>query len=92
MRRVPCPRSDADACDTLEIGAKGTVTAVAALLGQLLKRALFTVLSIKGDEMLDAQSIDIGVVCDALLGKVTAQIGTVGTDDKGQLCQRDVVL
>ena len=42
--------------------------------------------------MLDTQTIDIGIIRDALLGKIGTQIGTVGTNSRGKLLQREVVL
>ena len=43
-------------------------------------------------EVPDAQAVDVGIVGDALLGKVFAQIGAVGAYLLGQLCHRNVVL
>ena len=42
--------------------------------------------------MLDTQTIDIGIIRDALLGKIGTEIGTVGADSRSKLLQREVVL
>ncbi len=42
--------------------------------------------------MFDAQAIDIGVIGDALLMEVCAQICTVGSNRDAQTIQRHVVL
>ena len=49
-------------------------------------------LLVEAHEMLDAQSVDIGIIRDALLGKITAKIGAVGTQCVSELLQRQVVL
>ena len=43
-------------------------------------------------EVLDTQAVDIGIIGDALLGKVVAEISTVGANGNSQLLQGEVVL
>ncbi len=42
--------------------------------------------------MIDAKAVDIGVIGNALLGKIVAQIGAVGTDGCGELLQGKIML
>ena len=42
--------------------------------------------------MLNAQEINISVIGDTCLGKIGAEIGTVGANGRGQLLQREVVV
>ena len=42
--------------------------------------------------MLNAQAVNIGIVCDALLSKILADIGTIGAKGLTELCQCEVVL
>ena len=76
------PRGDGLAVKLFEGGGEGAVAPEPAREGQLLgcKRAMcFHILAVEPFEMSDAQSVDVGVVCNALLGEVLAEIGTVGT-------------
>lgn len=43
-------------------------------------------------EVLDTQAVDIGIIGDALLGKVVAEISAVGANGNSQLLQGEVVL
>ena len=42
--------------------------------------------------MLYTKTIDIGIIGNALLGEICAQISTVGSDGKGKLLQGEVML
>jgi|GEM_PF-5559102 len=44
------------------------------------------------DEVLDAQTIDIGIVSDALRSEIPAEIEAVGTNQLGKLIGGNVVL
>ena len=71
-----------------EGAAEGAVTAEAALLGQLLGNDILTgsnALLIETDEVVDAQTVDIGVVGDALSRKILTEVRAVGADDLRQL-------
>ena len=43
-------------------------------------------------EVLDTQAVDIGIIGDALLGEVVAEISAVGANGNSQLLQGEVVL
>ena len=79
----------------LEGKAEGAVAPIAAVAGQVLGcdgLPRFSRLAIETHKVLDTQTIDIGIIRDALLGKIGTQIGAVGTDGRGKLLQREVVL
>ena len=62
--------------------AESRVTAVATLLCQLLDSEITLVgdrLAIETDEMIDAQVVDIGIVCSMLTGEILTEIGAVGS-------------
>ena len=42
--------------------------------------------------MLDAQSVDVGIVSEPLHGKVLAEVGAVDANRCGELGKRDIVL
>jgi hypothetical protein len=44
------------------------------------------------DKVLDAQSVDVGIVSDTLTGEMLAQIETVGSNSLSKLWEGDVVL
>lgn len=72
----------------LEGEAEGAVTAVAAVTCQLLGDDSLSGgggFLTEGDEVVDAQIIDIGIIGDALAGEVLAEIGAVGADGLRQL-------
>ena len=79
----------------LESGAEGAIAAETALLGKGAGRSGLQptlVLTIQADEMLDTQTVDIGIIGDALLGKVGTEVGAVGANDNGKLLQGKVML
>ena len=89
------PRCHGGSHDLLECGAEGAVTAVAALRRELLGGECASVgrrFFVKVDEVADAESVDVSVIRDALLGEVLAQIGPVCADGSCQLRQGEVVL
>ena len=47
---------------------------------------------VETDEVLDAQTIDIGIVSDALRSEIPAEIEAVGTNQFGKLIGGNVVL
>ena len=51
----------------------------------------FDAIAVETHKVVDTQAIDIGVIRDALLGKIGTQIGAVGTDSRSKLLQREVV-
>ncbi len=42
--------------------------------------------------MLDAQTVDISIVCDIFQGKVVAEVGTIDANQSGKLRKGNVVL
>ena len=79
----------------LERGAEGAVAVEPALESELLGGEGALVchgLMIQADEVADAQPVDVGVVRDALLGEVLAQIVAVRADGLGQIGQGEVML
>ena len=79
----------------LEGEAESTVATVAAVVSQLLDcEGAFAgdSLAVELDEMLDAQIVDIGIVCRALHGEVLAEIETIRANSFGQLKQRQIML
>ena len=92
---VAHPRGDALPHALLKGVAEGAVAAVAAVVGQLLggeRLARGDGLMVAADEVLDAQAVDVGIVCEPLLGEESAQVGVVGADSLGELRQGEVVL
>ena len=80
---------------SLKGGAEGAIAVEAALLGKHDGRCgwhRILILMVEADEMLDAQTVDIGIIGDALLGKVGTEVGAVGTDDDSKLLQGKVML
>ena len=74
---------------------EGAVTAVAALLGQLLGNDGLSGsggLFVEAHEVVDAQVVDIGIVGDALTGEILAEIKTVDANRLSQLLQGQVAL
>ena len=64
------------------------VIAETTLVGQLLggNRLMFcNCLTVEVDEVLDAQTVDVPIVSDALRGKILAEIGAVGANQFGKL-------
>ena len=75
--------------------AEGAVTAVAAVAGQLLgSEGLLGLdgIAVVADKVIDAEVIDIGIVCDALMGEIAAEVEAVGADSLRQLGKGQVVL
>ena len=69
--------------------AEGAVAAEAALLGQLLGANVLLTgcdgLLVKTDEVIDAQTVDIGVVSVTLPREILAEVRTIGADGLRQL-------
>ena len=92
LRRHPCRYSLP--LELLKGNGEGTVTLETTLVGQLLGcngllcRQCITV---KLFEMGDAQTVDVGIIANTLLGEVGAQISTVGTNSLTELCQCQVM-
>ena len=42
-------------------------------------------LVVEVDEILDAQAVNVGIVCDALQSEMLAEVGAVGTNMFGKL-------
>ncbi len=79
----------------LESEAESAVAAVAALVGELLGREGLPgsgSLATEIHEVVDAQVVDIGVVMDALLGEILAEIEAVGANGLCESEQGKVVL
>ena len=79
----------------LEGERESAVASVTALVSQLLGCEATlggNGLMVKAHKMLDAQVVDVGIIGDAFLYEITAQIGAVGANGLGQLEQGQVVL
>ena len=79
----------------LEGEAEGAVAPVAAVVSQLFggEGTLGSdSLTIETDEMINAQVVDIGIVCRFLTGEILAKIETVGTNGLCKLGDGQVVL
>ena len=79
----------------LEGETESAVTLVAAVMSQLLcgEGAIGSdSLTIKTDEMFDAQIVDINIVTHTLTGEIMGEIETVNTNSLGQLRNSQVVL
>ena len=88
------PGCDRLAHALLERKAEGAIAAITAVDGQLLgrERTLGSdCLAIEADEMIDAQTIDIGIVGGVLAREILAEIGAVGTYLLGKLGHGQVV-
>ena len=95
LARLSHPHRHILAHALLEGKAESTVTTVAAVVSQLLDcEGAFAgdSLAVEFDEMLDAQIVDIGIVCRALHGEVLAEIETIRANSFGQLKQRQIML
>ena len=89
------PGGDGRSHDLLEDGAECAVAAVTALVGQLLGYhwlAGSDCLMVELDEVLDTQTVDVGIVGGTLRGKVLTEIDTVGAYQFGELGSGYVVL
>ena len=81
--------------DFLEGCTKCFVIAEATLAGQLLGAYRLmgcNSLMVETDEVLDAQTVDVLIVSDALHGKVLAEVGAVDANQCGELGNGNVVL
>ena len=79
----------------LEGSIKCTVTSETTLVSQLSDRYSLmgsVCIMVKLDKVLDAQSVDVGIVSHAMTGEILAQIETVGSNGLSKLWERDVVL
>ena len=79
----------------LEGSIKGTVTTETTLVSHLSDRYRLTSsdsLMVEVDKVLDAQSVDVGIVSDTLTGEMLAQIETVGSNSLSKLWEGNVVL
>ena len=88
------PRGDGQTLELLESSGESAVASEPTLVGQLLgcKRALcHHVLTVKALKVDDAQTVDVGVVCDALLGEILAEVGAVGADGLAEIVDADIV-
>ena len=89
------PRRDGFPGLLFECGAERAVTVESAFGGELGGRKGAVAgngLLIQTDEVFYAQSVDVGIIGETLLGKVLTQIGTVGADGLGELGKGEVVL
>ena len=48
--------------------------------------------TVEADEMVDAQTVDIGIVSSPLPGEIPTEVEAVGTDSRGKLMDGQVVL
>ena len=48
--------------------------------------------TVEADEMVDAQTVDIGIVSSPLPGEIPTEVEAVGTDNRGKLMDGQVVL
>ena len=89
------PRLDRLPIDLFEGHAEGTVAFVSAFVRQFCGRDILPGLDgclVETHEVRYAQGINIGIIGDALIGKIAAEVGVVGTNVPGQMSQRQVVL
>ena len=94
LRSVSHPRRDRLAHTLLEGHGKSAITPETALLGQLLRseRALGCgCLLVEAHKVLEAQTIDIGIISGVLACKIQAEIIAVGSDNLTELAERDVL-
>ena len=78
-----------------EGGIKCAVTTETTLVSHLSDRYRLTSsdsLMVEVDKVLDAQSVDVGIVSDTLRGKVPAEVGTVNANQCCKLGNGDIVL
>ena len=95
FRRAVHPGGNGRSHDLLEDGAECAVAAETALVGQLLGYHWLAgsgCLMVELDEVLDTQTVDVGIVGGTLGGKVLAEIDTVGANQFGKLGSGYVVL
>ena len=81
--------------DLLEGCIECIVISETTLVGQLLRSYRLIgcgCLMVELNEVLDAQTVDVCIVCDTLLGKVLAKVGTVDANLFGELGKGNVVL
>ena len=79
----------------LEGIAESGVVAVAAVLGQFPDGAPLLSsdgLAVEADEMVDAQTVDVGIVGGSLPREILAEIVAVGANSRGELVDGQVVL
>ena len=91
---VTHPRRDRLTHALLEGYGKSAITPETALLGQLLgsERAPGNgSLLVEAHKVLDAKTIDIGVISGVLTCKILAEIITIGSDGLAELTERDVL-
>ena len=79
----------------LEGGAECAITAEATLIGELL--GYYRLMGsesfiVEFDEVLDAQTVDVGIVGNTLHGKVLTEIDTISTNQLGELGYGNVML
>ena len=94
LRCVTHPRRDRLAHALLEGYGKSAIAPETALLSQLLgsERALGSgSLLVEAHKVLDAQTIDIGIISGVLTCKILAEIITVGSDGLAELTERNVL-
>ena len=85
------PRLDRLPIDLFEGHAEGTVAFVSAFVRQFCGRDILPGLDgclVETHEVRYAQGINIGIIGDALIGKIAAEVGVVGTNVPGQMSQR----
>ena len=91
---VTHPRRDRLTHALLEGYGKSAITPETALLGQLLSGE-GTIgcdsITLESDKVLDAKTIDIGVISGVLTCKILAEIIAVGSDGLAELTERDVL-
>ena len=95
FRRAVHPGGNGRSHDLLEDGAECAVAAETALVGQLLGYhwlAGSDCLMVELDEVLDTQTVDVGIVGGTLRGKVLTEIDTVGVHLFGEFGSGNVVL
>ena len=79
----------------LESEAEGAVTAVAAVVCQLLcgdRLMGSSGLAIEIHKVIDTQIIDISIVSDAMTGEILAEIESVGANSLGKLNKSQIAL
>ena len=89
------PCGDSIAHIFLEGNTEGAITIEATLFGELhgckgLRRSDAFV--IQANEMFNAQTVNVSIVGNLLLSKVTAEISAVGTKGSGKLLQSKIML
>ena len=95
LRNVTHPLRRVHSHYLLEGNAECIVTTETTLVGQLLGGYRLMGcgnLMVEIDKVLDAQSVDIGIVRDTLQGKVLAEVSTIDANLFGELGKGNVVL